>query len=91
MAPIDIKIGPNKVATLGPGTDQLHLSQFKKSIFYHGDKSGKAVIMQENGGNIEFDIKPGDIKGVELSASIAPIEAGESTTPIVLPLNLIGK
>lgn len=87
MSPIDVFVGSNKVTTLGPGQDKLNLTKFNKTVCYHGDETGKTVIVQDDG-NVEFDMKPGDVRGVKIPVDIAPIEKGETTTRVDIKLDL---
>lgn len=87
MVPVDVSVGNNKVVTLGPSREELRLTQFNKHVCYHGDETGRLVVVQE-GGNVEFNLtEVGMVRGIEVTAHIAPIEKDEPTTPVQIPIN----
>jgi len=88
MSPLKVSVGSHRVQTLGPFRDHLHLTQFGRSIFWHGDDEGKAVITGEHG-NVEFMLrKIGEGGGIDVSALIAPVEKGEATTHTTFHIEL---
>ena len=88
MSPLKVTVGSHHVQTLGPLRDHLHLTQFGRSIFWHGDEEGKAVITGGNG-QTEFNLRRvGHRVGIDVNVLIAPVERGEAVTPTTLHIGL---
>ncbi|MEK7577859.1 MAG: hypothetical protein AAB492_04585 [Patescibacteria group bacterium] len=88
MSPLKVTVGAHRVQTLGPFRDHLHLTQFGRSIFWHGDDEGKAVITGSDG-QAEFELRRvGQRAGIDVSVFMAPVEKGEAVTPTTLHIGL---
>ncbi len=81
----EVSIQNRLVVTLGPGLDKVELTSLFRTVFWHGDKSGTAVIMnnltQESPVELHL-ITVGQEAGVYIPIEIAPIEPGQPTTPV---------
>lgn len=84
MAKAEVSVQDRLVATLGPGPDKVILAQLLRTVFWHGDDTGTAVIRNDQTQElVELHLAlAGQQGGVHVPVAIAPIEPGEPTTEI---------